>query len=406
MLCDPLEKLSLLSVHTRAMQIIEVKDKSTTEAFRQLPFRIYADDPNWIPHLRQDTEDIFDRKKNKFFRYGDAFRWILQDDRGKTIGRIAAFVNDKLPHTRKREAGGVGFFECVDDLEAAKLLFDTAKQWLRERGRKLMDGPINFGEKDRYWGLLTDGFDRPPHYAQNYHPPYYRALFEAYGFQVYYMQFIFYRDITTPLQPKFQERYERLKQDARYRCEHVSLGEMDRYAEDFRTVYNRAWSKHRDFSDMSSAQAKALLRSIKPAIDERLIWFVYFDDQPIGFYISLPELNAIFRRIGDNLNAWRKLKFWIYKQLGVCEDSFGIAFGVDPDHQGKGVEGFMFQHMAEVIQKKKLYRGVVITWIGDFNPKMIAIIRSLGCEQIQELTTYRHLFDPNDHFERYPLLDA
>jgi GNAT superfamily N-acetyltransferase len=170
-------------------------------------------------------------------------------------------------------------------------------------------------------------------------------------------------------------------------------------------VYNRAWVTHDNFKGMPKEQAMSIMNKLKPVLDERLIWFVYYQGTPVGFYISLPELNEIFKRVGDNLNLIGKLKFLYYKTLGICRNSFGVAFGIDPAHQGKGIEGFMFQHMAEVIQRKKLYDGIIITWIGDFNPKMIAIIKSLGGSKIRQMATYRKLFSPDAVFERAPLID-
>lgn len=386
------------------MKIIEVKDKKTIEEFRKLPYKIYADDPNWIPHIRQDVEAVFDRSKNKFFRHGDACRWILQNDNGETIGRVAAFINEKQARTYKQPTGGMGFFDCVDDEKAAFKLLDTCKDWLEARDMKAMDGPINFGEKDKFWGLITENFDMPPYYGQNYNPEYYVKFFEDYGFRIYYNQLIFFRKVAQPLQQKYQERAERAFKNPKYKCVHIDKNNLEKYAEDFRTVYNRAWTTHDNFKGMAKVQAMSIMKTLKPILDEELVWFVYYEGKPVGFYISLPEINEIFRLVGDNLNWWGKLKFAYYKWKGVCDNSFGVAFGFDPDHQAKGLEGLIFKHMEMTIQKKNKYDGIIITWIGDFNPKMIAIIESLGGTKIRQMATFRKLFDPNATFERSPVI--
>ena len=383
----------------------EVNDKKTIEAFRKLPFSIYKGDKYWIPAVRQDVEAVFDPKQNKFFRHGEAVRWIFSNEQGEVVGRVAAFINRKQANTYKQPTGGMGFFECIESEAVAFQIFDQCKQWLQERGMEAMDGPINFGEKDKFWGLITENFEMPPYYGQNYNPAYYKRFFEAYGFQVYYNQLVFFRKVSDPLQDKFQDRYLKIKNDPNYHCEHISKSKLSKYAEDFRTVYNRAWVTHDNFKGMPKEQAMSIMNKLKPVLDERLIWFVYYQGTPVGFYISLPELNEIFKRVGDNLNLIGKLKFLYYKTLGICRNSFGVAFGIDPAHQGKGIEGFMFQHMAEVIQRKKLYDGIIITWIGDFNPKMIAIIKSLGGSKIRQMATYRKLFSPDAVFERAPLID-
>lgn len=388
------------------MRVIEIKDKSQIEAFRRLPYELYKNDPHWVPHIRQDIEEVFDRKQNKFWHHGEACRWLLEDDKGEIIGRVAAFINKKLAHTFKQPTGGMGFFECTDDQKAANMLFDVCEKWLTERGMEAMDGPINFGEKDRYWGLITENFDMPPYYRQNYNPEYYVRLFENYGFQVYYNQLIFYRKVSDPLQEKFNERAEKVMADQNYECRHITKDKLAEYAEDFRAVYNRAWVTHDNFKGMEQAQAMSIMRRLKPILDEELVWFAYYKGKPVGFYISLPELNEVFRHVGDNLNWLGKLKFVLHRMRLKRKNSFGVAFGIDPDHQGIGLEGLIFKHLEKAIRPSHRYEGIIITWIGDFNPKMISIIRSLGGNKVREMATYRKLFDPNAEFERSPIIEG
>ncbi len=171
--------------YTCIMEIVAVENQALIRAFHQLPFSIYKDDKNWIPHLKQDIEKLFDKNKNPLLKKGKARRWLLRAN-GKFIGRIAAFINPKYNKQFTFETGGLGFFECIDNFEAAKLLFDTAVNWLTSEGIQVVDGPINFGEKNMFWGLLVENFTDPNSYGMNYNPPYYQALFEQYGFQMYY----------------------------------------------------------------------------------------------------------------------------------------------------------------------------------------------------------------------------
>src|SRR5439155_571400 len=145
--------------------------------------------------------------KNNAFRFGEAERWIVGDGNGKLIGRIAAFTNKKYKNKGDDvPVGGMGFFECIDDQEAANLLFDTAKDWLQQRGMEAMDGPINFGERDRWWGLVTQGFQEPL-YCMNYNPPYYSTLFEHYGFRNFFNQVCFGLNPKKKLSEKLFERH-------------------------------------------------------------------------------------------------------------------------------------------------------------------------------------------------------
>jgi hypothetical protein len=164
------------------MQLVEVKDEKTARAFIEVNVRLNKSNPNYIRPLDNDVNDVFDKKKNKTFRFGEVIRWILLDDNEQLIGRIAAFTNKKYRNKGDEvPVGGVGFFDCINNQEAADMLFDVSRHWLLQRGMEGMDGPINFGERDRWWGLLVEGFD-PPVYCLNFNPPYYRQLFENYGF--------------------------------------------------------------------------------------------------------------------------------------------------------------------------------------------------------------------------------
>ncbi|HPA23429.1 MAG TPA: hypothetical protein PLU18_09300, partial [Ferruginibacter sp.] len=157
------------------MQLIAITPP-TSKLFINVAVQLYQKDANWIRPLDKDINDIFDDKKNKAFRFGSLQRWVLQDNSGKLLGRIAAFVNSKYKNKGdEMPVGGMGFFECTNNQDAANLLLDTAKKWLQDKGMQAMDGPINFGERDKWWGLVTSGFQEPL-YCMNYNPPYYRIL--------------------------------------------------------------------------------------------------------------------------------------------------------------------------------------------------------------------------------------
>jgi GNAT superfamily N-acetyltransferase len=390
------------------MKLVEVKTSSHIKAFHQLPFSIYRSNSAWVPHLKQDIEKVFDPAQNKFFRHGEAIRWLLYNDANKVIGRVAAFVHKKTAKSFKQPTGGLGFFECIDDQNAAFKLFDACKIWLQERGMEAMDGPINFGEKDKFWGLLTENFVDPPYYGQNYNPEYYKAFFENYGFQVYYHQLVFHRDYHGALQEKFVERANRILKNPKYEIRRIDKRNLEKFALDFHQIYNRAWTTHDGFPGMSKAQCLALMKQVKPIVDENLIYFAYYDNNPVAFYMSLPELNQVFRYVNGNLNWWGKLKFlWYFKIRKVVDTSFGVAFGVDPDHQGKGVEGAIFKTYEDYVRPfPDRYKNLIITWIGDFNPKMIRIIESLGAKEFRRMATYRKLFDETAEFERSPIIGA
>ena len=385
------------------MQLFEVNNKRTIKSFHQLPFRIYKNTNVWVPHLLQDIEPIFNKSKNKQLRHGEVIRWILLDDNAVVIGRVAAFVNRKMK-SGKIAVGGMGFFECTEDKKAAFLLFDACKNWLKERDCQAMDGPINFGEKDKFWGLLVEGFDNPSVYANNYNPAYYQSFFEDYGFKTYYNQHVSMRAVTAPLQEKYKIRAERIAEDKEYTFEHIRKKNKLKYAEDFRIIYNKAWgNSFRNFRKMKQKQAVSIINKMSPIMDEKIIWFAYYKEDPIAFSIFLPELNEIFKYISGNFNFFGKIKFWLLLKFCPPKNVHGVVFGVTPDFQKKGVEGALIQQISNQFLKSKKYENIIMTWVGDFNPKMLKLIEGLGATDYQKLKTYRLLFDKNANFERYPI---
>ncbi|MDG1849559.1 MAG: hypothetical protein P8I82_03605 [Flavobacteriales bacterium] len=388
------------------MKIVEVSNSNEIKRFHQVPYLIYKNDSNWIAHIKQEVEAVFDPNKNSYFTHGSATRFILENNQGETIGRVAAFIDNKKANTFKQATGGMGFFECIDDEQAAIVLFDTCKNWLAERGMQAMDGPVNFGEKDRYWGLLVNGFEHPPIYANSYNPPYYQAFFENYGFQTYFNQHNFIKPLTQKLPEKYVNKFERIKQNKDYRLETINKNNLKKYAEDFREVYNAAWVTHDNFKEMSSKQAMAMMQKIKPVMETDLIWYAYYKDKPISFVIMLPELNQYFKVTKGNFNLWGKLKFLLQKLFSKPKYVWGIVFGVTPKFQGLGMESYILNAAAEHLRTKRPnYKKVIMTWIGDFNPKMIHISKSMGAKNYHDLKTYRKLFDENAIFERSPIIE-
>lgn len=355
------------------MTIKEVITVQDAREFLLLPVKLYEQTPAWIRPLDKDVSNVFDPEHNKTFRHGECARWILQDDKGATIGRVAAFINRKTVHKGNAQpTGGIGFFECVQDRAAAFLLFDTCRSWLSERGMEAMDGPINFGSRDRWWGLLIEGFDKEPNYQCNYNFPYYQTFFEEYGFQVYFNQLTFHRTVEGPLSPKLWAKAERIAKDADYEFRYLRKDEMPKLPEYILTVYNRAWANRAENPELSMAQARLLVKQMKPIMDRRLLYFGFYKGEPVSFFLSLPEINQLIKYVNGRLDLLGKIKFLWHQLRRTNRKAFGILFGVVPEHQAKGLDGAMVLNSRQVLQDEyKRYDEYEMNWIGDFNPKMI-----------------------------------
>lgn len=385
------------------MQPIEVTNRKTRSAFHRVPRVLYRDDPTWVCPLDKEIESIFDPGKNPYFSHGEAARWVLWDTEGKLAGRVAAFVDRNSAFKQDQPTGGMGFFECINDKEAAFQLFDLAKKWLKERGMEAMDGPVNFGETDKYWGLLVEGFTHPS-YEIAYNPPYYRELFESYGFRTYYMQEGFHLDVKKPLPPRFSRIAEWIDRKPGYEFRHFRWKEMDRYVQDFADVFNEAWGSFKEnFEPLEVSYIKRTLRKAKPILEEEFIWLAYHEGKPIAIYLMYPDLNLILKHLNGRLHPVAMLRFLWLRQRKTMTRARGVLMGVIPKYQGMGVEAGIILNLVKVFERKTHYREIEFSWVGDFNPKMRKIFMSVGSVPVKHYITYRYLFDPGAPYKRYPI---
>jgi hypothetical protein len=387
------------------MKLIEVNTPQLAKEFLRANVEINKDNPNYIQPLDKDINELFDPKKNKAFRFGEAIRWVLKTDEGKLVGRIAAFANKKYKNKGDDvPVGGIGFFDCISNQDAADMLFDVAKHWLIQKGMQAMDGPINFGERDRWWGLLVEGFQSPP-YCMNYNKPYYQGLFENYGFKNYFNQICFGLDPCKELSPKVLERHAIVAKDPAFSSRIIDKNNLEKYAADFTIVYNKAWAGHGGLKELKKEQVLLMFKKMKPVMDENLIMFSYYHNDPIAIFVNLPDLNQWFKYLKGKFGLWHKLKFLWIKKTKVNKRFTGLVFGVVPEFQGTGVDSYIVNEIKFVIQPLKKYTEYEMQWIGEFNPKMINLVDKIADTfRTRKLTTYRYLFDRTKEFKPHPVL--
>ncbi|GAA4311664.1 hypothetical protein GCM10023149_06750 [Mucilaginibacter gynuensis] len=372
------------------MIITEVTDKITRNDFLNTARIIYRQYPNWVCPLDNDIEAVFDPEKNSFHQHGNSTRWILKNDTGLLIGRIAAFIDTNKAYKHEQPTGGVGFFECIDNEAAAFLLFDTAKQWLANQGMQAMDGPINFGENDSFWGLLTEGFT-PPSYGMNYNPPYYKNLFEKYGFTALYEQITNHFDLRKPLPDRLSRIAERTLKKPGYRFEYLKKAQIQRFAADFMEVYNDAWKDFENFTPISFDTILQTFEKMKMVLDEQLIWFAYINDEPVAFIVVLPDANQLIKPMNGKMDLVGKLKYLYQKWKGATRMR-AIVMGTKQKYQNHGIESGMFYLLKKYISTVKQYDELELSWVGDFNKKMLALNKAIGATFGKKHATMRYKF--------------
>lgn len=383
------------------MQLVEINDKKGARLFREAARQIYTGDTNWVAPLRMDIEDTFNPDKNSSFKNGAAIRWVLISEGGELIGRVAAFINHHKNENAKIPSGGLGFFECINDQDAANILFDACREWLLSRGAEAMDGSINFGENMFNWGVLVEGFMQQG-YGMPYNKPYYRELFENYGFRDYFQQLAYHRD----MRMDFPERMEKfalfLESRPGYSFEHYSSKASEKYVNDLTNILNTTWASYMEnFSPIDPKEIKALVKSAGPLIEEEFIWFAYKDEVPVGVVVALPDFNQILKHFNGKIGLLDVPKLLILKKRGTMTRFRVLLAGIIPEYQNSGVIAALFLQMVKSVRQKPQYTEMELSWVGDFNPRMRKIYEQIGGVMMKKHITYRYLFDRESPFERF-----
>jgi len=369
--------------------IVEVITKAQERQFLALPKRIYADDDNWICPLDRDIKQVFDPKQNNFHRHGVCCRWVLFRD-GQAVGRIAAFINKNTAYKKEHATGGIGFFECINNEEAANELFDVAKNWLAAQGMQAMEGPINFGENDNFWGLLIEGFSSPS-YGMNYHKPYYKQLFLNYGFEIAYEQITNHLDVNKPFPERFTRIAKWVIKKPGYTFKHFQKNNLTQFAKDFMEIYNDAWGSFENFQPIQMQTILESFKKMKLIMDEQLIWFAYVNGEPASFILILPDTNQIIRDFNGKMNLWNSLQFLLNRHKKVNRMR-AVVMGTKKTYQKHGLESALFIKLKEYVLALKKYDQLELSWVGDFNKEMLAIHKATGAQFGKKHATLNYVF--------------
>ena len=383
---------------------IEVTDKKTEKVFIELPLKLYKDSAYWVCPLDHDIKKVFDKEKNPCFKEGgECIRWVLQDEKGEYVGRVAAFINKKTYQLDSYTVGQMGFFECIDNQKAAFTLFEQCEHWLKSREMESMEGPVNFGQRLEWWGLLVDGYNESPVYAMPYTHSYYIPFFEAYGFRDFFKQFTYRTAVSVKsLSEIVVWKSNRILNNPDYSvCTYGDIGKQ-RSVDALLEVYNKAWNLEVHGVDgITREQVDAIYKTLGPVIDKDLIFFAFYKEQPIGFYLMVPELNQAMKHLNGKMNLLGMLKFMYHLKIKKINSALGLLFGVVPEFQGKGIEAAMIKRFVDLCEERGTqYKYLDMNWIGDFNPAMVHLMDHIGAKPVRTHITYRKLFRDDIPFLR------
>ncbi|HMQ49617.1 MAG TPA: hypothetical protein PKA00_19220 [Saprospiraceae bacterium] len=390
------------------MKILPVNDKASWKLFHQVPYRIYKDNRVWICPLQGDVQAVFTPGKNKAFQRGEAQCYVLLDESGQAAGRIAAFIDHERNQKSPWAMGSLGYFECIEQEEYAFALFEQAAAYLAQWGVKIIEGPVNFGEREKFWGLLASGFDKAPLYQENYHPPYYEAFFSNWGFRPFEQVLTLKGDIAQVPIGRFTALARRVKDRFPVTLQHPDMKNLGRLADDFLHIYNSAFKKFEHFKPLGKEQTVKLFQDAKPVVDPKTSCFAYYDGEPAGFTVLLVEINQYFKSANGRVRPWHIPRLLYELKFGKNRDLKGVAFGVTEEHQKKGLVPVMidFLYFSYQPDLSKRYKDFYLSTIRAHNKIMVDTVLNLGCQIDRTHITYRKMLDDSIPFEPFPFLEV
>jgi hypothetical protein len=372
------------------LDVRPVASKRDLTTFIKLPWRLYRNEPNWVPPLVSERRKFLDRAKNPWFEHGEAEYFLAWRD-GRPVGRITAQVDRLFNQFQDNTWGLFGFFECEDDPEAAAALLDAAATWLRSRERDRMVGPMDFTMNDEC-GVLVEGFERPPIILTNWTPPYYPALLEGAGMTkamdtLMWELRISGRDKVHPAIWKVAERVESKHGIVvrPMRKKHIRA-EIDRFLE----VYNAAWERNWGFSPLTEKEVRHYAKSLKPFLDEHWAFIAEKDGETVGAALSVPDYNQVLKHMNGRVLPFGWLKFLWYRRK--IDRVRVFALGVKREWQHTGVAARFYElhfDSAEITPQSYGEMG----WILETNSSMNRAMEGMGGEVVRRYRLYERLLD-------------
>ena len=368
-------------------KVVSARDR---DAFIKFPWRIYRDDPAWVPPLIMERKQFLDRKKHPFYRHGDAALFLARRD-GEIVGRIMASDDPNYNSLHESNVGCFGLFDCIDDREVARALFVAAEDWVRQKGRTEMLGPIDYST-NYVCGLLIDGFQHPPTVLTAHNPPYYAGLMEGCGFSKA-------KDWYAWWFSDYPEPVERLRKIALARAgkqgvviRPVNLKDMAGEAQRIRTIYNQAWQKNWGFVPFTEAEMDHMAKEMKPLLVPPTTLIAEIENEPVGFVIAVPDINVAFRHINGRLTRFGLpigLIKLLYYRTKIRTGRL-VALGVVEKYRRSGIAEMLVLHVMDECFKRG-FTGELSMTLED-NVMVNRFIEAMGAARYKTYRIYNKSF--------------
>lgn len=349
-----------------SIQISKVNSKKDLMDFIKFQWKIYENDSYWVPPLIMDRKKLLDTKRNPFYKHAE-IQLFLAKKNGEIVGRIAAIKNDLHNHFHKDKVGFFGFFECINDQETANLLFDSAKNWLKEKGLNAMRGPANPSSNDEY-GLLIDGFDDSPRILMTYNPKYYIDLCENYGLKKAKDLNAWKLEADKVLASEKLKRVAEIAQKrSGMQIKQIDMKKFNSELEKVKYVYNKAWVPNWGFVPMTDDEIDAAAKDLKTIVEPSLVLFGEIDGKTVGFALVLLDYNTIFKEMNGHLFPFGILKMFTHKKK--IKWSRIIILGVIPEYQKRGLDSVFYYEIVKRAVALNIFLGEA-SWVLEDNEMM------------------------------------
>lgn len=372
--------------------IIEIKPvlcKADRKKFVRILWKIYKDDPNWIPPLIMERMDAIDEKKNPYFQHADVRMWIAYKE-GEPVGRISAQIDELVEKYHGIKTGHYGFFDCINDQRVANALFDTAARWLKEKGRVEMIGPFSLSINEET-GMLVEGFDTPPMLMMGHARPYFEELVTNYGLKKVKDTWAYTLDIRNEvLPPVMQKLVSRAVDRGQVKFRPIN---MDKYEEELKVIldiFNDAWVDNWKYIPFTQAELDHAVKELKLIIREDFTYIAEVDGVPQAMMVTLPNINEIIKDMDGKL-----FPFGIFKLLWrlKIKPSFKTVrvplMGVRTEYQNSRLSGIMSLGLFEACRKPAAKIGceeAELSWVLEENTRLSKLLETVGCVKYK---TYR-----------------
>jgi hypothetical protein len=370
------------------IEISEVSSRRERNAFIKFPWRIYANDPAWVPPLIIERKTFLDPKRHPFYRHGDAALFLARKN-GEIVGRIMASDDPNYNSLHQSNVGCFGLFECINDLDVAAVLFEGAARWLREKGRTEIMGPIDYST-NYVCGLLIEGFQFPPTILTAHNPPYYRDLIESCGFTKAKDWYAWWFAEPVRAAARLRPLAERVRKRWPIVIRPGNLKNIREESRRLRKIYNQAWEKNWGFVPFTEAEIEFMTHELKQLVIPEFALIAEVGDEPAGFILCVPDINVALRYINGRLTTFGLpiglLKLLYYKSR--IRTARLIALGVIEKYRRASIAEMLVLRIVEDAMIKRGFAGELSLTLED-NFMINRFLKAIGADRYKTYRIYR-----------------